>query len=260
MNTFFDINKAIVRRPSKDVCKGLRSVDFGDPSYVVVCAEHTSYVEALRTEGVDVEVLDPLHGFPDALFVEDPAIVFSEAAIVLKSSRIERCGEVETLSQALENSFSNIFHLEQGFVDGGDILQLPEIVIIGLSNRTNREGAEALVSILNRFDKKSLICDSPKEVLHLKSDCSLIDFDTLLVTKRLANEEVFNDLNKIIVSPTEMCAANTIRVGSKIFIGEQFSETIHSLKDLEYELIPLQTAEISKIDAGLSCMSLRWCV
>ena len=101
MGNFFDINKAIVRLPSKDVTKGLRSVDFGDPSYELVKAEHDAYVKALASEGVDVEVLPPLPGFPDALFVEDPALVFSEVAVVLKSSRIERSGEGEILSRSL---------------------------------------------------------------------------------------------------------------------------------------------------------------
>ena len=89
MGNFFDINKAIVRLPSKEVSNGLRSVDYGDPSYELVKAEHDVYVKALVSEGVDVEILAPLPGFPDALFVEDPALVFSEAAVVLKSSRIE---------------------------------------------------------------------------------------------------------------------------------------------------------------------------
>ena len=258
MDTFFNYNKAIARRPSRDVCNGLRTVDSENPSYEIVKAEHAAYVEALIREGVDVEVLDPLLGFPDALFVEDPAIVFSDAAIVLRSSMPERRGESETLARALDNKFCNMFYLEHGFVDGGDILQLPDAVIIGLSQRTNREGAEALGAILKRLDKKSFICDSPKEVLHLKSDCSLIDFETILVTERLANEEIFKDLNKILVPLTELSAANAIRIKSKIFIGEQFSETIQILEKLQYVLVPLPTTEISKIDAGLSCMSLRW--
>ena len=95
-------------------------------------------------------------------------------------------------------------------------------------------------------------------MLHLKSDCSLIDFETILVTERLANEEIFKDLNKILVPLTELSAANAIRIKSKIFIGEQFSETIQILEKLQYVLVPLPTTEISKIDAGLSCMSLRW--
>ena len=83
MDTFFNYNKAIARLPSRDVCNGLRTVDSGNPSYEIVKAEHAVYVEALIREGVDVEVLDPILGFPDALFVEDPAIVFSDVAIVL---------------------------------------------------------------------------------------------------------------------------------------------------------------------------------
>ena len=135
MGNFFDINKAIVRLPSKEVSNGLRSVDYGDPSYELVKAEHDAYVKALASEGVDVEVLPPLPGFPDALFVEDPALVFSEASVVLKSSRIERSGEGEILSRSLQNNFHDVFYLDDGFVDGGDILQLPDAVIIGLSQR-----------------------------------------------------------------------------------------------------------------------------
>ena len=258
MGNFFDINKAIVRLPSKEVGNGLRSVDYGDPSYELVKTEHDAYVKALVSEGVDVEILAPLPGFPDALFVEDPALVFSEAAVVLKSSRIERSGEGEILSRSLENNFHDVFYLDDGFVDGGDILQLPDTVIIGLSQRTDRKGAEALRIILNHLGKKSMICKVPSEVLHLKSDCSLIDCDTILVTEKLADEKTLSGFNKIIVPEKESNAANTIRIKSKIFIGEQFPATIQVLEKSGFELIPLGISEISKIDAGLSCMSLRW--
>ena len=95
-------------------------------------------------------------------------------------------------------------------------------------------------------------------MLHLKSDCSLIDFDTILVTEKLADEKTLSGFNKIIVPEEESKAANTIRTNSKIFIGEQFPATIKVLEKSGYELIRLGISEISKIDAGLSCMSLRW--
>ena len=78
------------------------------------------------------------------------------------------------------------------------------------------------------------------------------------MTEKLADEKTLSGLNKIIVPEKESKAANAIRIKSKIFVGEQFPATIQLLEKSGYELITLGISEISKIDAGLSCMSLRW--
>jgi dimethylargininase len=254
----YEFNAAIVRRPARAVTAGLRAVDRGDPTYEGVSAEHDAYVAALRQAGVQVEVLEPLEAYPDSIFVEDPALVFTTGAILLRPGSVSREGEADLMDPVLKRHFKKVLRLPRGYVDGGDVLRTPEKVMIGLSARTNREGAEALVECLAELGETSVIVKTPDNVLHLKSDSSLLDDDTIITTKRLASSGVFSGFKQIVVPEGEEAAANALRVNDRVFVGEDYLGTIALLRDAFYKTVPLRTSEIRKIDAGLSCMSLRW--
>lgn len=250
---------AIVRRPAKSVVKGLRAHNSGDPTYEGVVAEHDAYIAAMRSAGVDVEVLPPLEAFPDCVFVEDPALVFAQGAIVLRPGAESRAGEAAELAPVLKEKFETVLELPApGFADGGDILLTPQGVMIGLSNRTDLAGAQALQACLSSLGLESRIVETPEGVLHFKTDCSLLDDETILVTERLAHSGVFDDFATVIVPEEEEAAANALRVNDVVMVGADFPSTIERLDGLGYKIVPLKTSEIGKIDAGLSCMSLRW--
>jgi dimethylargininase len=145
-----------------------------------------------------------------------------------------------------------------GFADGGDILVLEDRVMIGLSDRTNEVGAAALAECLRQLGKNPVIVRTPANVLHFKSDCSLLDEETVLSTKRLAAGGVFGGLRILFTPDGEEGAANALRINDQVFVGSAFSKTIAMLEDAGYRVVPLATSEIGKVDAGLSCMSLRW--
>jgi dimethylargininase len=147
---------------------------------------------------------------------------------------------------------------QPGFADGGDVLVTPKAIKIGLSARTDRQGAEALASCLARFGRRSEIVKTPEGVLHFKTDCSLLDEDTVLATERLARSGVFEGFRQVVVPEGEEAAANALRVNDVVMVGAQFPKTIDILDKRGYRVVSLRTAEIGKIDAGLSCMSLRW--
>jgi dimethylargininase len=254
----YEFDAAIVRRPAPTVTAGLRAVDQGDPTFEGVSGEHDAYVAALRDAGVQVEVLEPLAAFPDSIFVEDPALVFTIGAILLRPGSASREGEAELIGPVLEQHFERVLRLPRGCVDGGDVLRTPGKVMIGLSTRTTREGAEALVECLAELGESGVIVKTPDSVLHLKSDCSLLDDETLLSTERLSSSGVFSGFRQIIVPEGEEAAGNALRVNSRVFVGEDHPGTIAVLREAGYQLVPLRTSEIRKIDAGLSCMSLRW--
>jgi dimethylargininase len=252
-------NQAIVRLPSRSVEGGLRAVDTGNPVYAAVLAEHEAYVLALRAAGVKITVLPALEAFPDAVFVEDPALVFSAGAILLRSSMSARAGETRAIRPALERHFDTVLSLPSGgFVEGGDVLVTPKGVMIGLSERTDRQGAEGLLACLDDLGIAGQIVQTPQDVLHFKTDCSLLDETTVLATTRLARSGVFEGFNTVLVPKGEEAAANALRVNDVVLVGAQFSQTIRLLQQKGYDVVPLDTREIGKIDAGLSCMSLRW--
>lgn len=254
----YAFDNAIVRRPASSVVNGLRAVDQGEPSLAGVEAEHTAYIQALEAAGVAVEVLPPLEAFPDSIFVEDPALVFPEGAVVLRPGAESRLGEAAEIAPVLRRRFERVLDLEAGYADGGDVLTTPDRILIGLSARTDQAGAEALVSALGKFGRKAEIVATPAGVLHFKSDCSLIDGDTVLSTARLAESGVFDRLGVLIVPEGEEAAANALRVNDVVLVGANYPRTADMLARHGYTVVPLSVIEIAKIDAGLSCMSLRW--
>jgi dimethylargininase len=259
MPRVFDFNRAIARVPSRSVVSGLRADHRGDPSYDGVVREQRAYVATLESIGVTVTLLPALEDFPDSIFVEDPALVFQEAAILLRPGAATRFGEVAEIAPTLKSMFETVHELPApGFADGGDILVTPEKVMIGLSARTDETGAAALAKILGRFGRKSELVRTPPGVLHFKSDCSLLDEETVFSTTRLAASGVFQGMKVLHVPDGEEGAANTLRMNDTVLVSNAFPRTIDLLTKHGYTLAAMATDEISKIDAGLSCMSLRW--
>lgn len=254
----FEFTSAIVRRPGASVVDGLRAVDTGSPSAEGVRAEHDAYIAGFERAGVKVTVLDPLEAYPDSVFVEDPALVYREAAILLRPGVASRAGEVAAIAPALRARFETVMELDTGHVDGGDVLTTPDAVMIGLSARTDQAGAEALIECLARIGRRGEIFQTPDNVLHFKSDCALLDDTTILSTQRLAGSGAFERFRQILTPPGEEAAANALRVNDTVFVGADYPGTIELLRSGGYHVAPLPISEIVKIDAGLSCMSLRW--
>jgi dimethylargininase len=255
----YRFDSAIVRAPSRSVTLGLRAHDRGAPTYEGVKAEHEAYVAAVRAAGVEVTVLPPLEDFPDSIFIEDPALVFTEGAIVLRPGASTRMGEAAAVEPVLRTRFRTVLELPSGgFADGGDVLVTPKRIFIGRSGRTDDAGARALVDCLTDLGRQSKIIATPKEVLHFKTDCSLVDDETVLSTARLARAEIFAEFKQLIVPPGEEPAANALRVNDVVLVGSEYPRTIDMLNRAGFNVVPLHTREIGKLDAGLSCMSLRW--
>ena len=254
----FDFNRALVRAPSHAVTQGLAAIDRGRPSFDGVAREHAAYVRALEDAGVAVDVLRPLEAYPDSIFVEDTALVFPHAAIVLSPGAPSRAGEAVEIVSALEARFADVLRLGQGTVDGGDVLHTPRGVFIGRSARTNTGGAAALAALLKRIGMTAVVVDTPPGVLHFKSDCSLLDETTILATPDLAASGVFDGFRLILTPAGEEPAANAVRVRDRLLVSDAYPRTGELLEKAGYRVVPLPTREIAKIDAGLSCMSLRW--
>lgn len=249
----------IVRRPARSVTQGLRAVDIGAPDYTKVCAEHDAYVAAMEAAGVKVHILPALEDFPDSVFVEDPALVFAQGAILLRPGARTRRGETAHIKDTIHQHFDRVLEVPGGgYAEGGDVLRTANKVMIGRSARTNLAGAKGLATCLETFGLKAEIVQTPKDVLHFKTDCSLLDEETIFTTKRLAASGIFEGLQTVFVPDGEEAAANALRVNDVVMIGSGFPRSIDLLGSLGYKIVSLKTTEIGKIDAGLSCMSLRW--
>jgi len=255
----FDFDRAIVREPGRSVVDGIRSDLLAAPSYEKIAQEHARYVAALRDAGLAVDVLPPLERYPDSMFVEDPAFVLPEGAVLLRSGAASRLGESAEIADILTRHFETVLALEgEEYVDCGDVLVTPETVFIGLSKRTNRIGAEALRANLAQFGRETRITQTPDTILHFKTAVSLLSEDTVVATKAMAASGIFNGFKVVLEPDDEEPAANLLRVNDVVFVGESFPRTIDLVAKEGFRAVPLPTSEIGKLDAGLSCMSLRW--
>jgi dimethylargininase len=256
--TIYDYDRAIVRSPCPRAVDGLRADDGPSPSLSGLCAEHEAYVRALEEAGLEVETLPALEDFPDSMFVEDPALVFPEGAILLRSCAPSRAGEAGLLEETLRRRFDQVARLDEGHADGGDVLATPDIVYIGLSARTDETGARSLARLLAGFGRKARIVETPSGTLHLKSSSSLLDAETIIAGPSLAASRIFDGLRVLEVPGEEEVAANLIRVNDRVLAGAGYPRTLDLIAAHGVEIVPLPVSEIAKLDAGLSCMSLRW--
>lgn len=255
----FDFNRAIVREPGRSVVDGLRPDSSVAVSFKAVARQHRAYVDALRETGLRVDVLPALEAYPDSVFVEDPAIVFPEGAILMRPGAPSRQGEVKEIETALRKHFARVLRLnDDEHVDGGDVLVTPLAVFVGLSARTTRRGAGALRDRLNELGRDTRIVEAPKTVLHLKSASALLDDGTIIATRALAATGIFADFEVIECAPGEDAITNLVRINDVLFVDGRFPRTIDMLEKRGYRLKPLAVDEIARLDAGLSCMSLRW--
>ncbi len=251
----FDFDRAIVREPAESVVDGLRTGSEA-PRFDRVLAEHRAYVAALEAAGAAVETLPALPDHPDSVFVEDPAFVLPEGAILLRPGAPSRFAEAESLAPVLRLRFDQVAEVDEGFVDGGDILVLPDEILVGLSERTDRAGAERFCERVRDLGRRARIVEPPPGLLHLKTGCALIDERTLIAGPAMAS--LFPGYEVLITPEGEEHSANLIRVNDRILMGDAFPQTASLLSERGLTVVRTSAAEIAKIDAGLSCMSLRW--
>ena len=255
------LTKAIVRIPGSNFADGLTTVDLGTPHFDQVLTQHACYCDALRECGLSLTVLDPDLRYPDSTFVEDTAILTPRAAILTRPGAAAREGEVEGILPAIQTSFGSILSIEEpGTVDGGDICEAESHFFIGISHRTNPEGARQLAAHLSRLGYTSSTIDvrAMTSILHLKSGIAYIGENTLVVMDEMAANPQFQGFNLIRVSVEETYAANCVRVNDRVLVASGFPRLRDELTARGFSPLILNMSEFRKMDGGLSCLSLRF--
>ena len=144
-------SNAIVRKPGKSMVNGLTNALLGIPDYQKAFDQHGAYVTALRNCGLEVKVLDADENFPDSTFVEDTALLTPNCAIIMNPGAISRRGEIKGIKKVVKDYYADIEAiLSPGTVEAGDVMMVGNHFYIGVSERTNLNGAEQLIRLLNR--------------------------------------------------------------------------------------------------------------
>jgi len=260
-NASYSFTHALCRAPASSITDGLRAEERGNPEYATFVQHHERYVNALEDTGCKVTILDALDAYPDSVFIEDAALCIARTAIVLRPGAQSRFGESALLAPSLQDIFKRVLTLGgNGHVEGGDVLVTETEVLVGLSTRTDQAGFSSLKALVEPLGYTARKIPTPAGVLHFKSDCGLLDSQTIFSSQVLAATGCFADYDVIIAPENESAAANLIRVNDTVFISEGFPKTQALLNNAGYKVVCLPNSEAAKVDGGLSCMSLRFSV
>lgn len=254
-------NHAIVRIPAANFADGLTTVDLGAPQFGRVLEQHTRYCQALIECGLALTTLDADPRFPDSTFVEDTAVLTVHGAILTRPGHSSRAGEANAVCAALLNFFPSLLAINApGTVDGGDICEAENHFFIGLSHRTNEEGARQFAAHLAGIGYTSSTIDVRimTSILHLKSGISYIGDNTIVVMEEMAGDPRLRSYDAIRVTPAESYAANCVRVNDRVLVASGYPLLTADLKARGFNPLALDMSEFQKMDGGLSCLSLRF--
>jgi dimethylargininase len=254
-------HSAFVRPPAKTLAAGLSSQPGVRPDAALALQQHSAYCQALAACGLSLTVLppDPLH--PDSCFVEDPAIVTARGALVTRPGAPSRRGEADSICAALQERFGEVARMTvPATLDGGDVCQVEDQFLIGLSDRTNEEGARQLAGFLDPLGYRSSIVDIRNRpgLLHLKSGLSYLGDFRVVVVPELCNLEALQGYELLIVSDAERYAANCLRVNERVLVASGHQQLAGRLGGLGYDILPVDLSEFRKLDGSLTCLSLRF--
>ncbi|MFW9880708.1 MAG: dimethylarginine dimethylaminohydrolase family protein, partial [Candidatus Thorarchaeota archaeon] len=246
------------RDPSKNLQDGITSSNLGKPDYNQALIQHSSYIKALKKCGLNIIHLDANDKFPDSTFVEDTAVVNKNVAIITNLGATSRNGEELEIKKSLERICDNIEYIKSpGTLEGGDVLKVENQYYIGLSKRTNKEGAKQLAGIIKKYGFSSLTVQL-FNILHLKTGITYIGDNNLIVSGEFIGNPIFNEYDLIKVDKDESYAANCIRVNDYVLIAKGFKKLKNSILNLGYKILEIDISEFRKMDGGISCLSIRF--
>lgn len=249
---------AIVRTPCQAMINGLTSAKLGLPDYQLALVQHEDYIGALKECGLQVTVLPPDENFPDSTFVEDTALLTPHCAILTNPGAPSRRGETQSIMAVLEQFYPAVEVIKSpGNVEGGDVMMVGEHFYVGLSERTNRAGAEQLIAILQKHGMQGSVVRL-EEVLHLKTGLGYLEDNNLLACGEFLEKAEFQRFKRLRVDPKEAYAANSVWVNGVVLVPGGFPKTRAMIESEGYKVRQVDVSEFQKLDGGLSCLSLRF--
>ena len=218
-------------------------------------AQHRAYQDCLAELGVHIVSLPAEPELPDAVFVEDPAVVVDEVAIISNMGAPSRRPEISGLADALSRYRPLKFLAAPATLDGGDVMRIGRSVYVGLSQRTNRAGIDQLADLLGAHGYQV----QPVEVrgcLHLKSACSHLGNDTVLVNRSWIDVEPLSGYTLLDVHEDELAAANALLLNDVVIMPASFPKTRELLERRGFRVRTIDVSELQKAEAGVTCTSL----
>lgn len=246
----------LLRRPGPELtsCE-LSHVDRTPIDLDLALAQHAALCSTLEALGLQVRVLEPLPGFPDACFLEDPALVLPEVAIIGRSETASREGEAAALEPILE-PLRPLLRIEApNTLEGGDVLLVEDTLLTGLTGRTNHGGMRQLAHLVLEHGYRVKAAEV-KGALHLKTAVTWLGGETLLANPRWVNLERMSGLRVLEVHPQEPFGANVLKLGEQLVVSRAYPRTIERMAAAGFEVHAVDISEFHRAEAGLTCLTL----
>eukprot|EP00667_Euglena_gracilis_P018487 EG_transcript_19629 len=268
--------RAIVRTPGRSLVDGITTHPTkGKPDAEAAARQHAEYVRALQAAGLEVTVLPASEDFPDSCFVEDTAVCTPEFAVLSRPGAATRAGEVALIRDALREAYAGkpVYEIEApGTFEGGDVMAVGRQYFIGLSERTNRAGAEQFCALLARHGMEGVVVPIAEitggEVLHLKTALTHLQHGVLLVWDKLHQpllaavpQLATGPFRWVPLSEPDHGAANALWLNGTVLLpAGPCSAPWQVLQGLQLfeRIVEVDISEFDKVDGGLTCLSLRF--
>ena len=247
---------AITRRVSRSLARcELGYLDRQPIDVELAGRQHSAYEACLASVGFSVVSLDAEDHLPDAVFVEDTAVVLDEIAVMTRPGAASRRPEVESVARALAPHRPLDWIREPATLDGGDVMLAGRTLFVGRSARTNMEGIRQLSTLVEPYGYR-IVPVSIRDCLHMKSACCFLGRGTILANRAWLDATPFADLRILEVARGEAWAANVLAIGETVIIPDRYPATAGMLQESGWIARPLDVSELMKAEAGVTCMSL----
>ncbi len=214
--------------------------------------QHAAYEQLLESLGAKIQQVPAAPELPDAVFVEDTAIVLDEVAIITRPGAVSRRAETAAVAALLANHRPLLSMQDPATLDGGDVLRAGRVLYVGRSSRTTDEGIAQLQSLVAPWSYRVV----PVELtgcLHLKSAVTLIAPDMLLINPACVQADAFPGLHPLPIDPAEPLAANALRIYDTLVFPTDFPRTAARLSNHGFEISLIDCSELAKAEGAVTC-------
>jgi dimethylargininase len=217
--------------------------------------QHAAYEAALIALGVRIDQLPAENAYPDAVFVEDVAMVLDEIAIVTAPGAASRRGETESIARAV-GKYRPVQHLSPpATLDGGDVVRIGKTLYVGLSSRTNQSGIDQLGGLLSPLGYMVLAVEV-EGALHLKTACTYAGRGILLANPEWADTNIVTDVEILAVDEQEPWGGSVLAIGDSLVMAASFPRTRAKLEARGFTVVPVDLSELQKAEGGPTCLSI----
>jgi len=214
--------------------------------------QHAAYEVALAGAGFEIVRLPELADDPDAVFVEDTALILGEHAVITRPGAASRADEVHSTASGLNGHFQ-VHWIQTGHVDGGDVLRIGKTLYVGRSSRTDTDGIRALADLVAPLGY-SVVVAQLRDCLHLKTGATYVGNNVLLYSERSIDPSQFAGVEP--VATIEPDAANCVLAGDRLVLPAGNPLTAARLRERGFDVAEVDVSELQKAEAGVTCMSL----